>query len=180
MRSAVFFDRDGVLIEDRPDFVRDWQDVAILPAAERALAFIAPSDFMVVIASNQSGIGRGIVSKETVDSVNARLVKHFENLGGRIDRIYICPHHPDAGCDCRKPKPGMLLRARDELDIDLSGSFLIGDALRDAAAAAAAGVHPLMVLTGRAEAGEGEWSGPTYQDAEDAVKWIINSRVHGP
>ncbi len=150
MYPAIFIDRDGVIIENRTDYVRSWSDVVLFPQAISALARINTSPYKIVMVTNQSGIGRGFFTLETARQINQRLVKLIEKAGGRIDGVFMCPHQPEVHCDCRKPKPGLLLQARSELDLDLSRSLLIGDALSDIKAGRAAGIPDnVLVLTGR-------------------------------
>jgi D-glycero-D-manno-heptose 1,7-bisphosphate phosphatase len=147
--AAVFLDRDGVINENREDYVKTWDEVCFLPGALRALARLSLTPFRIVLVTNQSPIGRGILTEEQVEAINRRLVSEIEAHGGRIDGVYYCPHHPDDGCECRKPRPGLLLRAARELGLILSKSYLIGDAVSDVEAAKAAGCSPILVLTGR-------------------------------
>jgi len=102
----------------------------------------------LVLITNQSAVGRGIISLEQVMEINQHVIAEIEAQEGRIDASYLCPHHPDEGCNCRKPAPGMLLRAAEELGLDLTRSYVIGDAASDMEAAWAAGVHGILVLTG--------------------------------
>lgn len=149
MYPAIFLDRDGVIIENRASYVRGWEDVAIYGQALTALAEINSSPYKIVVVTNQSAVGRGIISLEIVWEINNRLVKIIEQTGGRIDGVYVCPHAPQDGCACRKPEPGLLLQAADELSLDLSRSILIGDALSDILAGQAAGVRQTaLVRTG--------------------------------
>lgn len=150
MHSALFLDRDGVIIENQENYVRRWADVSIYPQALAALAWVSRFPVKIVIVTNQSAVGRGLISLRTAQGINARLQESIKLAGGRVDGIYMCPHRPKDGCDCRKPCPGMLLRAAEELSLDLSRSMLIGDALTDLMAAETAGV-PVRVLvrTGR-------------------------------
>ncbi len=150
MHPAIFLDRDGVIIENRPHYVRSWEDVQIFPEALRALAGMSSSAYKFVIITNQSCIGRGLVSWEAAGEINRRLLDEIRLAGGRIDRVYVCPHTPQDGCDCRKPRPGMILQAARELHLDLRRSILIGDALSDLQAGLAAGVGEVaLVSTGR-------------------------------
>lgn len=147
---AIFLDRDGVIIENRPNYVRSWDDVKIYPQALTALAKIRDTPFKIVIVTNQSGIGRGLIAPEMATAINNRLVRQIERAGGRIDAVFLCPHAPDARCSCRKPEPGLLLQAAEQLAIDLSRSIMIGDALTDLEAGLAAGVAQVALLrTGR-------------------------------
>ena len=150
MHPAIFLDRDGVIMENRSSYVRNWEDVEIYPQALQSLAEASASPFKFVIVTNQSAVGRGIITLETAREINERLVETITNYGGRIDGVFMCPHAPQDHCDCRKPEPGMLLQAAEQLSIDISRSFLIGDALSDWLAGQAAGVKgTILVLTGR-------------------------------
>jgi histidinol-phosphate phosphatase family protein len=150
MFPAIFLDRDGVLIENRPEYVRDWSQVDIFPDAILALANSNIKDYKIVIVTNQSAVGRGIISIETAQDINNRLVSAILEKKGRVDGVYLCPHGPHDNCDCRKPKPGLLLQAADELSLDLNRSWMVGDAWSDVQAGQAAGVRgAIMVKTGR-------------------------------
>jgi len=150
MQPAIFLDRDGVIIENCPEYVRSWDDVQIFDQALAALARIRHSPYLIVGVTNQSAIGRGIISLAQAHSINARLVETIMHAGGRMDGIYMCPHAPEENCSCRKPQPGLLLQAAQELGVDLNRSIMIGDALTDVLAGQAAGVNQTaLVLTGR-------------------------------
>lgn len=149
MRRAVFIDRDGVICRNHRDHVKSWDEFVFLPRARPALARLAESDLALVIVTNQAVINRGITSADTVEDINRRMTQAVRAAGGRIDALFYCPHRPDEQCGCRKPQPGMLLRAARELDIDLRHSYLIGDAWSDMLAGQAVGCRCYMVLTGR-------------------------------
>lgn len=150
---AVFLDRDGVIIENRADYVRSWADVTIYPQALSVLARLRELPYKIVIVTNQSVIGRGGISQAAAEAINERLVAEIVRVGGRVDGVFMCPHAPQDGCECRKPRPGLLFQAARALAIDLSSSWMIGDALTDVMAGQAAGVErAALVLTGRGEA----------------------------
>ena len=149
-RAAIFLDRDGVIIENRSDYVRAWEDVVFLPGVLDALAALSHDPRAVVVVTNQSAVGRGLITRPMADDINARLVAAIRAAGGRVDAVYLCPHTDADGCDCRKPAPGLLLRAALDLDLDLARSIMIGDALSDVAAGRAAGVgSTALVRSGR-------------------------------
>lgn len=149
MFPAIFLDRDGVIIENRSNYVRSWDDVAIFGQALTALARINSSLYKIIVVTNQSAVGRGIISLETALEINNRLLKVIKQTGGRIDGIFMCPHAPQDNCECRKPKPGLILQAAESHNLDLSQSILIGDALSDIMAAQASGVNQTaLVQTG--------------------------------
>lgn len=153
MFPAIFLDRDGVLIENRTNYVRDWSDVQIFPESIQALSNPKLRNYKIVIVTNQSGIGRGIIPIKTAIRINNRLVNLIRDQSGRLDGAYLCPHSPDAECNCRKPKPGLLLQAANELSLNLERSWMIGDAWSDLQAGQAAGVQgTIIVKTGRGEA----------------------------
>ncbi|NLG71704.1 MAG: HAD-IIIA family hydrolase [Chloroflexi bacterium] len=150
MHPAIFLDRDGVIIENRPAYVRSWEDVEIFPQALTALARVCKSPYKIVIVTNQSGVGRGLIQMETAEEINRRLVREIEKAGGRIDAVLMCPHAPEDRCGCRKPLPGLFFQAARQLQIDLSRSVMIGDAVSDLQAGKAAGIpRRFLVRTGR-------------------------------
>lgn len=152
MVPAIFLDRDGVIIENREHYVRSWADVALYPGAIKALSLINDIPLKIVIITNQSAVGRGIISVEEAEDINNRLLAVIEQSGGRIDAVFMCTHAPQQGCDCRKPRPGLILQAASELNLDLQRSFLIGDALSDIEAGKNAGItRNILVRTGRGE-----------------------------
>ena len=132
----------------RPDYVRRWEDVEIIPGALNALARLTAAGRELIVLTNQSAIGRGLVSRQTVDDIHLRLTQAIEASGGRITEFLICPHAPAEACDCRKPAPGLLLRARDELGVDLERAILVGDQPSDIEAARAAGCRAILIDPG--------------------------------
>jgi len=145
-RPAVFFDRDGTLIEDA-DFLTSADEIRILPNAIPGLKRLHEAGYLIVVLTNQSGVARGYLTKRELEKINDHLVDQIATLGGHIDAIFYCPHHPDGKikkyarkCNCRKPLPGLFVQAREELDVDLGRSFAVGDAWRDVEAALAVGV----------------------------------------
>ena len=146
-RRAVFLDRDGTLNRE-VGYIGDPADLVLVAGVGEALRPLAAAGYALVVVSNQSAIGRGIFTAAQVDAVNARLAAFLAAEGVLLDGIFVCPHAPAAGCDCRKPQPGLFLQARDALDLDLAGSWMVGDNAKDVAAARAAGVRPILVLTG--------------------------------
>jgi D-glycero-D-manno-heptose 1,7-bisphosphate phosphatase len=149
MRRAIFIDRDGVICRNRNDHVKSWEEFVFLPGAREALARLARLDLYIIIITNQAIINRRKVPVEVVEDIHARMVQAIEATGGRIDRVMYCPHRPDEHCTCRKPQPGLLLMAAEELGVDLSQSYLIGDAETDMQAGQAVGCRRYLVLTGR-------------------------------
>jgi len=150
MYPAIFLDRDGVLIENRSDYVRGWSQVKIIPEAIRALSLEPIKKYKVVIVTNQSAIGRGLILLKIAQEINQQLINLIRDHGGQIDGVYMCPHQPEDGCSCRKPLPGLLLQAAKDLSLDLQRSWMIGDAWSDVQAGEAAGMRGTILLkTGR-------------------------------
>ena len=152
-QPALFLDRDGVFIENRANYVRSWADVEFFPDALAALAQIREIPYKIIVVTNQSAVGRGILTLETAVALNERILAGVRAANGRIDASYLCPARPGTNDPCRKPRPGMLLQAAEEHNIDLSQSYMIGDALTDIQAGQAAGVkQAILLLTGRGAA----------------------------
>jgi D-glycero-D-manno-heptose 1,7-bisphosphate phosphatase len=154
LRPGVFLDRDGTVIEER-HFLSRPDDVVLLTTAGETIARLNSLGIPVAVVTNQSGIARGYFSEDRIVEVHARLDELLAPFGARIDSYQYCPHHPVEGigtyridCECRKPKPGMLIRAAGELGIDLSKSLMVGDRLGDLEAGANAGCHSALVRTG--------------------------------
>lgn len=153
---AIFLDRDGVIIENRSDYVKSWQEVIIYPQALIALAVLSRTPYKIVVVTNQSAVAKGLTDLAEVQVIHRNLVGEVASAGGRIDACYLCPHSPEDQCRCRKPKPGLLIQASQELSIDLGASIMIGDALTDLQAGQAAGVGmKILVLSGRGKAQAG-------------------------
>ncbi len=147
-RGLVVLDRDGVINRDSPAFVKSLDEWIPLPGSIRAIADLDRGGFTVAVASNQSGIARGLLDRKALRSMHRRLRRLVAKEGGRIDRIVVCPHGPDDGCDCRKPKPGLLRRLARHYGTSLDGVPVIGDSLRDLEAAAETGARPILVRSG--------------------------------
>ena len=146
--STIFLDRDGVINENRADYVKSWSEFRFLPESREAIAKLTQAGHRIVVCSNQAGIARGTISIETVEEIHRRMIASISDIGGKIEKVYYCPHDRDGDCSCRKPRPGMLLRARDELDINLHDAVFIGDSITDIRAGLAAGIHSVLVLSG--------------------------------
>ena len=179
---AVFLDRDGVINENRSDYVKSWKEIEFLPGAFESLRRLADTPYLIIVTSNQSAINRGLVTSGTVDDIHSHMKKAIERHGGRIDGFFYCPHRPDESCDCRKPKPGLLLLAAQHFSLDLHRCYLVGDAASDLAAAHAVGCHPILVLTGRGKESlllvERTQNNQTtvVDDISAATDWILSHR----
>ncbi|MEO1202018.1 MAG: D-glycero-beta-D-manno-heptose 1,7-bisphosphate 7-phosphatase [Pseudomonadota bacterium] len=156
----VVLDRDGVINEDSDAFVKSAEEWLPLPGSIEAIARLSNSGFTVTVATNQSGIARGLFSVDALDAMHAKLTGLVEAAGGRIGRIVYCPDGPDDVSECRKPKPGMFIELGEHYGVSLAGVPAIGDSLRDLEAAAAVGARPILVRTGKGLKTERSLSGP--------------------
>jgi D-glycero-D-manno-heptose 1,7-bisphosphate phosphatase len=147
--KAIFLDRDGVICKNRTDHVKSWDEFRFLPGAKEALAQLSQLDLPVIVVTNQAAINRGLVSAKMVEEIHHRMVDEVTAAGGRIDRVFYCPHRPDEDCLCRKPRPGLLLQAAKEMGVQLAGSYMVGDAATDLLAGSRTGAETFLVLTGR-------------------------------
>jgi len=146
--KLVIIDRDGVINRDSKEFVKHPDEWIALPGSLAAIARLSQAGWKVVVASNQSGLARGLFDMGTLNAMHAKLRRELAAQGGEIDAIFVCPHGPDDGCDCRKPRTGLFRQIAERYDAELDGVPAVGDSLRDLQAAAAAGCRPWLVLTG--------------------------------
>ncbi len=146
-RPAIILDRDGVLNEKAPraEYVRTWSEFKWRPGAKESLRLLNEAGFRVIIVSNQAGIARGAMTEAALKDIHLQMVREAEQSGGRVDAIYYCPHNWEEGCECRKPKPGMLFQAQRDFSLNLSRTMFVGDDERDAQAADAAGCMAALV-----------------------------------
>jgi D-glycero-D-manno-heptose 1,7-bisphosphate phosphatase len=144
-KGGVFLDRDGVINVDRRDYVKSWAEFKFLPRVFEALRILKKNNLRVVVVTNQSAVGRGLMSVSTLREIHEKMLRAIEKRGGRIEAIYYCPHRPDENCRCRKPKPGMVLRAKKDLKIDLSLSYLVGDSRKDVELAQSVGAKCVRI-----------------------------------
>lgn len=148
MRQAVFLDRDGVLIRQVEGYLTRAEDMELLPGAAEAVAKLRAAGFLAVVVTNQAGVAKGHLSEAELEGLHEELLRRLRALGTELDGIYACPHAPEDACPCRKPAPGLLLRAAEELGIDLARSYMVGDATTDVEAAHRAGCFAILVKTG--------------------------------
>lgn len=148
--AAVFVDRDGVLIANRDgDYVRSEEDIQIIPGSALAVRQLANAGLRVIVVTNQAGVAKRLMTAQQARFVHEEIVRRFAVRDAELWASYLCPHSPVDNCLCRKPRPGMILHAGTRLNINLSRSYMVGDALSDIAAGNAAGVQSHLVLTGR-------------------------------
>lgn len=163
MRPGAFLDRDGTLVVER-GYLSEPADIELLPGVPLALKNLRSAGYALVVVSNQSGVGRGLFPLERVHLAMAELRRCLRSQGVELDAIYFCPHRPEAGCACRKPRPGLLMRAAEDLVLDLRNSVMIGDKRLDAATGQAAGALGILVRTGYGE-DEAQRVGESQNDA---------------
>ena len=159
-RHAVFIDRDGT-ISDEVGYVNHPTRYRVFPYSAEAVRLLNEAGWLAILVTNQAGVARGYFAEEMIAAVHNLLAQELERGGARLDAVYYCPHHPSVGeppyrfdCDCRKPKPGLIRRAAEEFEIDLAGSWMVGDRYSDTELARNAGVRAAFVLSGY---GRGEW-----------------------
>lgn len=156
MARLILLDRDGVINVDSPAYIKDADEWIPIAGALDAIARLKREGWLVGVCSNQAGIGRGILSEGALARIHQRMAERLAEHGAALDGLRYCPHHPDDGCDCRKPRPGMLLSLMSELHADPAQTLFVGDQMKDLAAARAAGCRPVLVRTGHGAASEAD------------------------
>lgn len=170
----VILDRDGVINRESDAFVKTPEEWIPIPGSIEAIARLFRNGYKVIVASNQSGVGRGLFSLDTLAAIHGRMRREVEAAGGKIDGIFFCPHAPGAGCDCRKPKTGLLKQIAERYQVSLKGLPMIGDSERDLVAARAVGGRPILVRTGNGlKALEEDHEVENYDDLAAAVAQLL-------
>jgi D-glycero-D-manno-heptose 1,7-bisphosphate phosphatase len=179
MEKVVFLDRDGVISKDSPDHIKSWEEFHFLPRVKDAIRLLTENEFNIIVITNQSVIARGMTTVDELEQMHANMVKEIEKEGGKIVDIYYCPHHPDDGCSCRKPEPGMLLKAIKDHNVDSKKSFMVGDRMMDVKVGKKVGTRAIIIPSklGKKEMKEEKNIKPDYiaKDLYDASKWIIKN-----
>jgi D-glycero-D-manno-heptose 1,7-bisphosphate phosphatase len=182
LNKAVFLDRDGVINEEI-GYVSKIEDLKLISRSAEAIRTLNQNGFKVIVITNQSGIARGYFTKDDVERLHSELAQRLKNQDAYIDAFYFCPHHPKDGCLCRKPSPQMLLDARDDFDLDLNASFMVGDKISDVKTGLNAGCTSILVLTGYGKDVKEKLLGVSgsihvARDLFEAVEWILkNSKM---
>ncbi|HCY86625.1 MAG TPA: D-glycero-beta-D-manno-heptose-1,7-bisphosphate 7-phosphatase [Desulfobacteraceae bacterium] len=149
MKPVVFLDRDGVINQDSPLYIKSPEEFHFIPGSAKAIALLNRNGFEVIIITNQSALGRQMITEETLEAIFDKMTAGVAEAGGSIRDIFFCPHTPDAGCDCRKPKPGLIQKALDRYGIDPAGTVMVGDSAKDILCGLAAGCgRTVLVATG--------------------------------
>lgn len=176
--KLVILDRDGVINYDSDQFIKNPLEWKPIPGSLEAIASLNQAGFRVVVASNQSGVGRGLFDMSTLNAIHAKMHKLTALAGGRIDAVFFCPHAADSRCQCRKPKPGLMLEIAARLHVDLRGVPAVGDALRDVQAALSVGARPILVKTGKGQrtlaGGELPQGVSVFEDLKEAANILIS------
>jgi D-glycero-D-manno-heptose 1,7-bisphosphate phosphatase len=149
--QLIVLDRDGVINHDSENFIKSPSEWRPIPGSLEAIARLNQAGYRVVVATNQSGVGRGLFGMTELNEIHEKMFRALNQVGGRIDAVFYCPHAADSNCDCRKPKPGMLREIGSRFGADMDGVPVVGDGLRDLQAAEAIGARPILVLTGKGE-----------------------------
>lgn len=149
--KLIILDRDGVINFDSAQFIKNPAEWKAIPGSLEAIARLNQAGYRVVVATNQSGVGRGLFDMDTLTAIHEKMHKELAEVGARVDAIFYCPHTADSRCDCRKPKPGMFQQIASRFNVDLTGVPTVGDSLRDLQAGTSAGCKPYLVLTGKGE-----------------------------
>ena len=171
-RPTVLLDRDGVINRQRRDHVKSWAEFEFLPGALEALRRLHDLGVRVVVVTNQSAVGRGLISERALEAIHVRMTAAIHRGGGSLAGIYVCHHRPDQGCGCRKPSVGLITQARSELGFDMATCIMVGDSESDLAAAHTAGCRAILVATGS----EVHWQRdvlvvPDLQQAVEHIDW---------
>jgi D,D-heptose 1,7-bisphosphate phosphatase len=180
--KAVFLDRDGTINEE-VSYLSSIEQLRIIPGAAEAIGLLNKHGFKVIVITNQSGVARNYFSEDTLNGINRHLKKELSKQGARIDGFYYCPHHPDFGCSCRKPNIGNIEKAAEEHELDLPGSYMVGDTMRDMETGFNAELRTVLVLTGYgAEEREKYKDSPRQPDhiarnLYAAAEWIIRDKA---
>ena len=171
--KAVFIDRDGTIARDVP-YCSRVEDFEIFPSVPQAIKLLNEHGLKVVVITNQSGVARGYFTEEILHQIHQRMKEELAKYGAQIDAIYYCPHHPDDGCECRKPKPMLILQAAEDLGINLTLSYMVGDMMQDIVAGKAAGCKTVL-LNSDSSKEEPDTKSPDHiaPDLFKAAKWIL-------
>jgi D-glycero-D-manno-heptose 1,7-bisphosphate phosphatase len=179
-KPCVLVDRDGVILRNRADYVKSRPEMDLIPGAIDVLAHLSRAGHRVFVVTNQSAIGRGLITRPELDAIHASLAAAVAIQGGRIEAFLVCPHHPDDGCDCRKPKPGLVFQVRDRYKVELSTAYLIGDSETDMEAAEAAGCSGILVGFGHGTPGRANGhASHTVKDLPSAATLIMAANRSG-
>ncbi len=178
--KLLILDRDGVINEDRPDFIKSPEEWLPIPGSLEAIGELTRAGWTIVVATNQSCIGRGIIDIDMLNRIHAKMHRAVVNAGGHIDAIFFCPHAPDTGCECRKPAPGMVQDIARRFRVDVDECLMVGDSLRDLQAVSRAGGQALLVRTGNGRKTEAAGDLPAGTRVYDDLAAVCASLLENP
>lgn len=177
-KPLIVLDRDGVINQDSAAFIKHADEWVALPDSLKAIARLNEAGYTVAVASNQSGVGRGLLSLDTLETIHNKMQREAELQGGRLDHIVFCPHHPTDGCNCRKPLPGLLDQLASHYGCDQKDMIIVGDSLRDLEAAWAVNARACLVRTGNGKMTEAKLPADrdteVFDNLDAAARHIIN------
>lgn len=178
--KLIILDRDGVINKDSLEYIKSPDEFIPFPGSLESIVRLNRAGFRVAVATNQSGLGRGLFDQETLDQIHSKLQRLLSEMGGSIDKIEFCPHTPDDGCLCRKPRTLMLEKIGNYFGSSLKGVYMIGDTEKDVLAARGAGANPVLVRTGKGEEtlsnGFDATDLPVFDDLSSAVDWVLSGK----
>jgi D-glycero-D-manno-heptose 1,7-bisphosphate phosphatase len=176
----IILDRDGVINYDSDKYIKSPDEWIPIPGSLEAVAYLNRAGFRVLIATNQSGIARGYYDVDTLDQIHEKLISELAAVGGYIEEIFFCPHHPDDHCQCRKPKPGLFHRMQEKYPIQFSETFFIGDSYVDIQVARTVGCRPILVRSGNGqrviETHSDISSIPNFANLADAAEYVVSNK----
>jgi D-glycero-D-manno-heptose 1,7-bisphosphate phosphatase len=180
LKKVVFLDRDGTINQDSADYIKDWSEFVFLPRSIEAIRDLTAAGFTIVIITNQSAIPRQLISPSELEDIHSKLKSAVRSGGGKISDIFHCPHMPADGCDCRKPRPGLIIQAQKKYSIELATSVMVGDSAKDIECAHNAGCgHSILVKTGNYQEAAARLAAANLAadylaaDLYEAAEWII-------
>lgn len=176
----IILDRDGVINYDSDEYIKSPEEWRAIPGSLNAIAELNRAGFKVIVATNQSGIARGYYDLKMLNLIHEKLMRELMSVGGEVEEIFFCPHHPEEGCFCRKPKPGLIYQIQNKYHIHPNETFFIGDSDVDIEAAQSAGCPPILVLTGNGQLALTRYPKlaeiPNFPDLANAVKYVISAK----
>ena len=179
--KVIFLDRDGVINEYPGDklYVTSLKKFRFLARAKKAIALLSKAGCKIFVASNQAGVGKGTYSQKTLDAITAKMLDEINYAGGKITKVYYCTHRKEAGCSCRKPKPGLLRKAAQEFKVNLKKAYFVGDTIRDVLTAHAVGAESILILSGKEKlSNQKNWEAKpdfVFKDLLEVAKFLIKN-----
>lgn len=176
----IILDRDGVINHESREYIKSPDEWLPLPGSLEAIAALNKAGYQVVVATNQSGLARGLFDLAMLEKIHAKLHAELKAVGGSLADIFFCPHHPDDNCFCRKPQPGLFLQIREKYGVDLSEVFFVGDSFSDVQAAKNSGCKPLLVLTGNGQKTLAAYAEnlhiPAFRDLAQVAEFVLHEK----